>query len=146
MNNSSTDTNCIPTAADIEAINALYKKCRACSDELSAAYVEWDRRRDESVAIRTLQQKYEKASKAFDDFKRRVGEVKFDIERGEYFPARDESGKEVFRIKVTRTQTLTMTIASTSEEFALQTAKAAIIDGKAANFGPVKYAYEDISR
>lgn len=135
------------TASDIEVVNALYRKCIACSDELSDAYAAWEKRRDESAAIRELQQKYAKASKAFDDFKTRmVGEIKFDIERGEYFPAKDESGYENFRVKVTRTQTLTMTIASESEELAIQTARAAIVDGRAPNFGPITHTYENISR
>lgn len=144
MNQSSSN---IPTASDIEVINALYRKCLDCTAALQDAYVEWDRRRDESVAITTLQQNCEKASRAFEDFKKRMGgEVKFDIEKGEYFPKNDASGNENFRIKVTRTQTVTVNIDSTSREAALRTVKDAVANARVTEFGPTKYTYEDISR
>lgn len=137
----------IPTANDIEAINTLYRKCLECTAALQDAYVEWDRRRDESVTITTLQKKCEKASRAFEDFKKRMGgEIKFDIEKGVYFPKKNASGNENFRIKVTRTQTVTVNIDSTSREAALRTVKDAVANERVTEFGPTKYTYEDISR
>ena len=111
-------------AAKLNRLNKIYKEVERLSDKYIASHnkflslpvgdPEWN---SVHAKVEEARAKYEEASKKFDALRKELPLVKFNMAKGEYFYADAGDGREMFAVKVRRTDFfLVMTSARSAGE------------------------------
>lgn len=139
MKTNTTTKNC---QSELNQLNRLYSKFIKAQESLfeaySKAYAEVD---DMLLAKRKCARL---ASAKFELLRKRLPKTKFDIATGKYFLA-EQDGKEVFHIKITRSEEAFLEVTASCEKEALAIAAKKSAEKKVV-FGEAATKVENISR
>lgn len=105
-----TKTDAESRNGDLAMLNKLYGKFRRASDNLQAEYRKAWAEIDDRFCGKKRAARLAEAQ--FNLWKKRMPPVKFNMATGEYFYANDERGKEVFAIKVSKTESCVYVVAA----------------------------------
>lgn len=128
---------------DLATLNRLFGKVQASHKRLTKEY---DKAyRDIDNELLGMKRSAEEWSKKFNDFRDRMPKTKFDCATGQYFYADSGDGKEVFAIRVTRSETVDFRVSASSEADAIAIAENMAKKG-VLKFLAKKITAEDMSR